>query len=93
MGYWDAAAGIVAINQVGRLLETRARHRTGRALEGLLHLQRNRATRIQGAREEEISIEEVRTGDIIRVRPGERVAVDGLVVSGESSCSIVDSRR
>jgi Cu+-exporting ATPase len=85
MGYWDAAAGIVAINQVGRYLETRARHRTGRALEGLLHLQRNRATRVRGPHEEEISIEEVRTGDVIRVRPGERIAVDGLVVQGESS--------
>ncbi|HVP39982.1 MAG TPA: heavy metal translocating P-type ATPase, partial [Candidatus Saccharimonadales bacterium] len=85
MGYWDAAAGIVAISLLGRYLEARARHRTGAALEGLVRLQRDRAVRVRAGREEEVRAAELAAGEVVRVRPGERVPVDGRVAAGESS--------
>ncbi len=85
MGYWDAAAGIVAINRLGRLLERGARHRTGQALEGLVRMQRDHATLVRDGREEQVSTSELNPGDHVRVRPGERLPADGRVFEGESS--------
>ncbi len=84
--YYEAAASITALTLLGQVLELRARRRTGDALRSLLGLARNTAHRITAdGSDREVAIEEVAVGDALRVRPGERVPVDGVVLSGRSS--------
>jgi Cu+-exporting ATPase len=84
--YFEAAAVIVALVLVGQVLELRARSRTSKALEELLGMAPKTARRI-GAHgsEEDVPLEEVQPGDRLRVRPGEKVPVDGVVLEGSSS--------
>ncbi len=83
--YFEAANAIIALILLGRLLEARARAQTSRAIERLVAL-RPKTARVQwGAVERDVPIEEVRLGDKVIVRPGEALAVDGVVVQGESS--------
>jgi Cu+-exporting ATPase len=84
--YYEAAAVIVTLVLLGQVLELQARSRTGAAIRALLNLAPTTARRIgaDGA-ERDVSLSEVQAGDRLRVRPGEKVPVDGLVESGESA--------
>jgi Cu+-exporting ATPase len=84
--YFEAAAVITTLVLVGQVLELRARRRTGGAIRALLDLRPRTARRI-GAdeREQEVPLDEVRVGDRLRVRPGEKIPVDGVVVDGASA--------
>ncbi len=83
--YFEAAAIIVTLILLGRLLEQRAKGKTGAAIRGLLDLQPQKARVIRDGEELLIPTSEVRLGDLVRIIPGERIPVDGKVVSGESS--------
>jgi Cu+-exporting ATPase len=84
--YFEAAAVIVTLVLLGQVLELRARRRTGAAIRALLGLAPKTARRVgKDGSEEEISLDHVRVGDHLRVRPGEKVPVDGTVLDGSSS--------
>ena len=83
--YFEAAAIIITLILLGRLLEDRAKGRTGTAIKGLLKLQPNEARVIRKGHESLIPAESVRLGDIVRVKPGERIPVDGVILTGDSS--------
>ena len=84
--YFEAAAVIVTLVLLGQVLELRARSRTGSAMRALLGLAPKQARRVNDdGREEDVSLDAVRVGDRLRVRPGEKVPVDGTVVQGSSS--------
>jgi Cu+-exporting ATPase len=83
--YFEAAAVIVTLVLLGQVLELRARERTGSAIRALLDLAPKTAHRIENGRERTVPLSEVRAGDLLRVKPGESVPVDGLVLEGESS--------
>ncbi len=81
--YFEAAAVIVSLVLLGQVLELRARSQTGAAIRGLLELAPQTARRIEAdGTEHDVAIEEVGVGDRIRVRPGEKVPVDGILVEG-----------
>ena len=82
--YFEAAAVIVTLVFVGQVLELRAREATGKAIRALLDLAPKTARRIAHGREEDVPLAEVVAGDLLRVRPGEAVPVDGEVTEGES---------
>jgi len=84
--YFEAAAVIIALVLLGQVLELRARSQTNVAIKMLLGLAPNtaRLARADGS-EEDIPLEQVRPGDILRVRPGEKVPVDGVVTDGNSA--------
>ncbi len=83
--YYEAAAAIITLILLGRLLEARARNRTSGAIRALLGLQARTARVERDGREQDIPIEKVQRGDIVLVRPGEKIPVDGEVVDGSSS--------
>ncbi len=84
--YFEAGAVIVVLVLLGQILELRARERTGAAIRALLDLAAKTARVVRGdGREEEIPLEDVQVGDRLRVRPGDKVPVDGTVVRGRSS--------
>jgi P-type Cu+ transporter len=84
--YFEPAAVIVTLVLLGQVLELRARSHTGAAIRGLLRLAPRTARRLhEDAREEDVPLENVRVGDRLRVRPGEKVPVDGIVVDGTSA--------
>ncbi|RJX22558.1 MAG: copper-translocating P-type ATPase [Desulforudis sp.] len=83
--YYDVATVITTLIVLGRLLEARARGKTSEAIRKLMGLQAKTARVIRDGDEADIPIEEVVVGDIIRVRPGERVPVDGVITSGQSA--------
>ena len=84
--YFEAGAVIVVLVLLGQVMELRARERTGSAIRALLDLAAKTARVIRkDGREEEIPLEEVKVGDQIRVRPGDKVPVDGVVMEGRSS--------
>ena len=82
--YFEAASVIVALVFVGQVLELRAHDATGKAIRALLNLAPKTARRVADGREEEVPLDEVVVGDLLRVRPGEAVPVDGEVSEGES---------
>ncbi len=83
--YFEAAAVIVTLVLLGQVLELKARSKTGAAIKMLLGLAPKTARRIRDGIEEDIPIEHVKIGDLLRVRPGEKIPVDGIVVEGASS--------
>lgn len=84
--YFEAASVIIALVLLGQVLELRARHRTGAAIRALLGLAPSTARRIASdGSESDVPLDEVRVGDRLRVRPGEKMPVDGVVVEGASS--------
>jgi Cu+-exporting ATPase len=83
--YFDTSAMIIALILLGRFLEARARGRTSEAIKRLIGMQPKMAMVIRGGEEIEIPVEEVQVGDLILVRPGERVPVDGIVQQGNPS--------
>ncbi|MEQ8572013.1 MAG: copper-translocating P-type ATPase [Deltaproteobacteria bacterium] len=83
--YFEAAAAIVALILLGQVLELRARSRTSTALKKLLGMAATSARRIRNdGTEEDVALKMVLPGDLLRVRPGEKVPVDGVVVEGRS---------
>jgi Cu+-exporting ATPase len=84
--YFEAAAMIVTLILLGQVLELRARSATGAAIRALLDLQATSARRIdEDGSETDVPLESIRSGDRLRVRPGEKVPVDGVVLEGDSS--------
>jgi len=84
--YFEAAAVITTLVLMGQVLELRARHATSGAIQALLGLAPKTARRVvPDGREEDVSLDLVEVGDLLRVRPGEKIPVDGIVVSGRSS--------
>ncbi|HMK57342.1 MAG TPA: heavy metal translocating P-type ATPase [Dissulfurispiraceae bacterium] len=83
--YFDTSATIITLILLGRLLEARAKGKTSEAIKKLIGLQPETACILRGDQEREVPIAEVSEGDVIVVRPGERVPVDGEVVSGAST--------
>lgn len=83
--YFEAAAVITVLVLLGQVLELRARERTSGAIRALLDLAPKTARRVTPQGEEEVPLEVLAVGDLIRVRPGEKLAVDGTVTEGRSS--------
>lgn len=83
--YYESAVVIVALLLVGRLLEARARARTGEALRQLMQLQAKTARVLRNGVEQDVPLEQVVVGDIVQVRPGEKIPVDGVILAGESA--------
>jgi P-type Cu+ transporter len=83
--YFEAAAVITTLVLFGQLIEARARSRTGKAIKALLGLAAKTAHRVRDSQEEEIPAEEIQKGDLLRVRPGEKVPIDGVIVEGKST--------
>ncbi|WP_427185205.1 heavy metal translocating P-type ATPase [Bordetella bronchialis] len=82
--YFEAAAVIVTLILLGRLLEARAKGRTGAAIARLASLQPRQARVLRGDDTVDVPIEAVRPGDVVRIRPGEKIPVDGTVLEGAS---------
>ncbi len=82
--YFDSSAMIIGLILTGRWMEARAKSQASGAVAALVGLQARTARRLRGDAEEDIPIELVRPGDLLRVRPGEKVPVDGVVSSGSS---------
>ena len=84
--YFEASAVIICLVLVGQVLELRARSKTGSALKGLLELAPRTAHLVPaGGADREVDVAEIKVGDRLRVRPGEKVPTDGVVVEGASS--------
>ncbi len=83
--YFEAAAVITVLVALGQVLELRARSRTHSAIRGLLDLTPKMAHVVRDGHENDIPLDEVKVGDVLRVRPGERVPVDGTIEDGVSA--------
>lgn len=83
--YFEAASVIIALILLGRMLESRAKGQTGAAIRKLVGLQAKTARVIRDGKEIEIETEEVVPGDIVQVRPGEKIPVDGILTEGSSA--------
>lgn len=83
--FYEASTTIITTVGIGMFLEEVARGRTGEAIKKLILLQPKKATILRGKREVSVQVEEIRIGDIVLVKPGERIPVDGVVVDGHSS--------
>ncbi|WP_342586378.1 copper-translocating P-type ATPase [Meiothermus taiwanensis] len=82
--YFEAAGVVITLILLGKYLEALAKGRTSEAMQRLLSLQAKTARVVEGSTEREIPVDEVLPGDLIAVRPGEKIPVDGVVVSGQS---------
>ncbi len=83
--YYEASGVIIAFVLLGKLLEERAKNSTSSAIKGLMGLQPKTARRVIDGKEEEVPISLLQIGDVISVRPGEKIPVDGTLVQGASS--------
>lgn len=83
--YFEAAAVIITLVILGQWLEARARSKTGEAVQALLGLAAKTARRVVDGREEEVALDQIQAGDLLRVKPGEKVPVDGSVIEGSSN--------
>ncbi len=83
--YFEAAAVITVLIILGQLLEAKARSQTGQAIKALLGLAAKNAHRTRNGVEEEVPIDSVQKEDILRVRPGEKIPLDGIIMEGKSS--------
>ncbi|AGB49901.1 copper/silver-translocating P-type ATPase [Methanomethylovorans hollandica DSM 15978] len=83
--YYDTAVMLIAFIVLGRYLEARAKGRTSESIKKLIGLQAKTARVLAGEEEKEILVEDVQVGDIVVVRPGEKLPVDGVVVQGSSA--------
>jgi Cu+-exporting ATPase len=85
--YFEASAMIIGLVNLGLLLEVRARGKTSQAIRRLLDLRPKTALVVRESGDVELPVEQIRSGDFIRARPGEQIAVDGIVVDGDSYVS------
>lgn len=83
--YFEATTVILTLVLLGQVLEAKAHGRTNSAIKELLKLAPHKATRIREGREQVVSIDDIIKGDLLRVKPGEKIPVDGVIVEGESS--------
>jgi P-type Cu+ transporter len=83
--YFEAAAVITVLVLMGQLLEAKARNRTGQAIKALLGLAAKVAHRLKEGKEEDAAIDQIKKGDLLRVRPGEKVPLDGIITEGKSA--------
>jgi len=83
--YYDTSAIIIVLILTGRLLEARAKGRTGAAIKKLMGMRARTARVVRGGVEQEVPVEEVVPGDLVLVRPGEKIPVDGTLVEGHST--------
>jgi P-type Cu+ transporter len=83
--YFESAVVIIALILLGRWLEARAKSQTGAAIKALMGLQAKTARVIRNGVEQDVPVEAVVAGDLVRVRPGEKIPVDGLIVEGKST--------
>ena len=83
--YFEAVGVVITLMLVGQLLEARARKGTGEAMRALAGLRPTAARVVRDGKETDIAIDDVRVGDIVVIRPGEKLPVDGIVVSGKSN--------
>ncbi len=83
--YFEAAVVITVLVILGQYLEAKARARTGQAIKALLGLAAKNAHRMSDGQEEDVLIEEIQKGDLLRVRPGEKVPLDGIITAGKST--------
>jgi Cu+-exporting ATPase len=83
--YFETAAVIITLIRLGKFLEARAKGRTSEAIKKLMGLRAKTARIIRAGAELEVLVEDVRVGDMVLVRPGEKIAVDGVVVEGRSA--------
>ena len=83
--YFEAAAVITVLVILGQYLEARARTQTGQAIKALLGLAAKNAHRLKDGKEEDVPIEQIQKGDLLRVRPGEKVPLDGVITEGKST--------
>ncbi len=83
--YFEAAAVITTLILLGQLIEAKARSRTGHAIKALLGLAAKTAHRVRDGQEQEIAVDEIQKGDVLRVRPGEKVPIDGVIIDGKSN--------
>ena len=83
--YFEAAAVITTLVLLGQLLDAKGSSRTRQAIKRLLGLAAKTAHRVHDGREEEIPVQEIQKGDVLRVRPGEKVPIDGVIVEGKSN--------
>ena len=83
--YFEAAAVITVLVLLGQLLEAKARNRTGQAIKALIGLAAKDAHCIRDGRDEDVAIENIIKGDLLRVRPGEKVPLDGIIIEGKST--------
>lgn len=83
--YFEAASVILTLVLLGQLLEARAHGRTNSAIKELLKLAPNKATKIIDGKEQEVAVDSIQQGDLLRVKPGERIPVDGSIKKGEAT--------
>ncbi|WP_407493799.1 heavy metal translocating P-type ATPase [Pseudooceanicola sp. MF1-13] len=83
--YFEATAVILVLVLIGQVMELAARERTGDAIRALMDLAPKTARRVNGDDEKDVPLDELKSGDILRVRPGDSVPVDGVVTEGRSS--------
>ncbi len=83
--YFETSAVIITLIKLGKFLEARAKGRTSEALKKLMGLQPKQAHILRDGQELEVAVDEVRVGDIVLVRPGEKIPVDGVVTEGRSN--------
>src|SRR5690606_29256435 len=83
--YFEAAVVILTLVLLGQLLEARAHGRTNSAIKELLKLAPNKAIKLVNGKEHEVSIDSIQRGDLLRVKPGDKIPVDGSIEEGEST--------
>lgn len=83
--YFEAAAVITTLVLLGQVLELKARSKTGAAIKALLGLSPKTARRLKNGNEEDVTLDQINPGDLLRVRPGEKIPLDGVVTEGASS--------
>ena len=83
--YFEAATVILTLVLMGQVLEARAHSKTNSAVKELLKLAPNKAVRVVDGAEEEVSIDQIKKGDILRVKPGEKIPVDGVITEGHTT--------
>jgi len=83
--YFETSAVIITLIKLGKMLEAQAKGRTGSAIRKLMGLRPKTATIVRNGKEVEVSIQQVEVGDLVVVRPGEKIPVDGMVLEGQSA--------
>lgn len=83
--YYEASGVIIAFVLLGKLMEERAKNSTSSAIKGLMGLQPKTARLVMDGKEEEVPISSLKTGNVVSVRPGEKIPVDGVLMQGNSS--------